>query len=82
MRETAAMPTATIPRIRILLIPRPVAIQAQPAVESNEQNARKPPVRAWQSNPRRQLALLDLAIAPGSGLTVLIYRFPPRYRRR
>jgi hypothetical protein len=32
----SAAPSATIPRIRILLIPGPVGIQAQPAVEGNE----------------------------------------------
>jgi hypothetical protein len=35
----SAAPNATIPRIRILLIPRPTSIQAQPEVEGNGNRA-------------------------------------------
>ena len=67
--------SATIPRIRIELIPRPGNHPSATGGRKATLIARKAARVAWQSLPRRQLALLDLArqrqrLANGGALTV------------
>jgi len=65
----SAAPSTTIPRIRILLIPRPASIQAQPGGEGKGESA-KAPRKGWIFKQIRRLEIACQSLGPNAFRTI------------